>query len=144
MGSRRAQYFCNMHCVGRWIQRNILGLDHTTSFNRPVLQIIHSLMTMQHTVCLNIVLWQYMIANFQRSQGAKYSHLVIVTRMCRHFLPDEVLSSYDWVHISTEHIVSAYNSCLHTVWAPIVMIEDVHAETSLEEQSEKEDESAFW
>ena len=29
--------FCNIYCVGRWIQRNILGLDHTTSFNRLVL-----------------------------------------------------------------------------------------------------------
>jgi len=29
--------FRNVYCVGRWIQCNILGFDHTTSFNRPVL-----------------------------------------------------------------------------------------------------------
>ena len=50
--------FRNIHCVGRWIQRNILGIDHTTSFNRPALQIIHSLMTRQHTICLNTILLQ--------------------------------------------------------------------------------------
>jgi len=40
--------------------------------------------------------------------------------------------------------MSAYNSCLHVVWTPTVMIEDVPAESSLKEQSEEEDESAFW
>ena len=37
--------FRNIHCVGCWIQRNILGIDHTTSFNIPTLQIIHCLVT---------------------------------------------------------------------------------------------------
>ena len=37
--------FQNVHCVGRWVQCNILGLYHTITFNRPVLQIMHSLMT---------------------------------------------------------------------------------------------------
>jgi len=36
-GLKASTTFRNIHCVGRWIQRNILGLDHTTSFNRPVL-----------------------------------------------------------------------------------------------------------
>ena len=44
-GLKTSTTFRNVHCVGRWIQRNILGLDHTTSFNRPVLQLIHDLMT---------------------------------------------------------------------------------------------------
>ena len=44
-GLKTSTMFRNIHCIGRWIQRNILGLDHTTSFNRPVLQIIHDLMT---------------------------------------------------------------------------------------------------
>jgi len=84
-----------------------------------------------------------MIANFQRTQDAKYPHPVIVTRLCRHFLPDEVFSLYDWVYIFTERMTSTYNSCLHAVWAPSVLTEDVPAETFLEEQSEEEDESAF-
>jgi len=42
---RASTTFRNVHCVGHWIQRNILGIDHTTFFNRPVLHIIHSLMT---------------------------------------------------------------------------------------------------
>jgi len=56
LGLKVSTTFRNVHCVGRWVQRNILGLDHTTSFNRPVLQIVHSLMTKQHTVCLNTVI----------------------------------------------------------------------------------------
>jgi len=36
-GLKASSTFCYVHCVGRWIQSNILGLDHTTSFNRPVL-----------------------------------------------------------------------------------------------------------
>ena len=51
-GLKASTTFRNVHCVGRWVQRSILGLDHTTSFNRPVLQIIHRLMTRKHTVCL--------------------------------------------------------------------------------------------
>jgi len=90
-----------VHCVGRWVQ-HILGLDHTTLFNRPVLQIVHSLMIRQHTVCLNTVLWQHLVANFQRTRGAKYPHPVLVTRLYRHLLPDEVFSSFDQVFIFTE------------------------------------------
>ena len=44
-GLKASTTFRNIHCFGCWIQRNILELDHTTSFNRPVLQIIHDLMT---------------------------------------------------------------------------------------------------
>jgi len=47
-GLKASTIFCNVHCV---------GINHTTSFNRLMLQIIHSLMTRQHTVCLNAVLW---------------------------------------------------------------------------------------
>ena len=129
-GFKESTTFRNVHCVGRWVQHNILGLDHITSFNKPVLEIIHSLMTRQHTVYLNTVLWQHMIGNFQHTRGAKYSHPVLVTRLCRYFLPDEVFSSYDRVYIFTERITSAYNSCLHAVWTPTVLTEDVPAETS--------------
>jgi len=143
-GIKASTTFLNVHCVGRLVQRNILGLDHTTSFNRPVLKIVHGLMTRQHTVCLNTVLWQDLIANFQRTRGAKYSHLVLYTLLCRYFLPDEVFSAYYRVFIFTEHITSAYNKFLHAVWIPPAMTEDVPAESSLEERSEKEDEIAFW
>jgi len=44
-GLKASTMFRNRHYVGRWIQHNILGLDHTTSFNRLVLQIIHDFMT---------------------------------------------------------------------------------------------------
>ena len=40
--------------------------------------------------------------------------------------------------------MSAYNSCLHAVWTPTILTEDVPAETSSVEQSEEEGESAFW
>ena len=106
-GLKASTTFHNVHCVGRWVQRNILGLDRTTSFNRPVLQIIHSLMSRQHIVCLNTILWQHLITNFQRTRGAKYSHPVLVTCLCRHFLPNEVFLTYNWVFISTERITSA-------------------------------------
>ena len=81
-GLKASTTFRNVHCVGRWVQRNILGLDHTTSFNRSVLLIIHNLMTRQHRACLNTVLLQHMVANFQRTRGAKYSHPILVTRLC--------------------------------------------------------------
>jgi len=74
--------FQNVHGVGRWIQWNISSIDHTTSFNRPVLQIIHSLMTRQHTVCLNTILLQQLITNSHCTRGAKYSLPVLVTRLC--------------------------------------------------------------
>ena len=41
-GLKASTTFRNMHCVGRWVQRNILCLNHITSFNRLVLQIIHT------------------------------------------------------------------------------------------------------
>ena len=66
--------FRNVHCVGRWIQRNILGLEHATSFNRPVLQIIHDLMTRKHTVCLNKAIFHAILTNSSRTRGAKHSH----------------------------------------------------------------------
>ena len=36
-GLKVSTIFRNIHCVGRWIPRNNLSLDYTTSFNRPVL-----------------------------------------------------------------------------------------------------------
>jgi len=80
--------FHNIHCVGRWIQRNILGLDLTTSFNRLVLQIIDDLMTRQHTFCINTTIFHSLITNSSRTRGAKYSHPVLITRLCKNFLPD--------------------------------------------------------
>jgi len=62
-GLMASSTFCNVHCVGRWIQWNILDFNHTTSFNRHVLQNIQSLMTRQHTVCLNTVIFHSLIAN---------------------------------------------------------------------------------
>ena len=94
----------------------ILGLDHTTSFNRLILQIIHSLMTRQHTICLNTVILQKLITNSQRTKGAKYSHPVFVTYLCRNFLLDEIFSAYDRVFVASERITSPYNSCLHAIW----------------------------
>ena len=70
-GLKASTTFRNVHCVGCWIQRNILGLDHTTSFNRSVLQIIHDLMTKQHTVCLNTVILHCLITNSICTKGAK-------------------------------------------------------------------------
>ena len=82
-GLKASTTFRNVHCVGRWIQRNILGLNHTTSFNRPVLQIIHDLMTRQHTICINKIIFHSIITNSSRTRGAKYSHPVLITRLCR-------------------------------------------------------------
>ena len=59
-------------------------------------------------------------------------------------MPDKVYSAYDRVHISTECLTSAYNSCLQAVWTPAAMTEDIPAEFFSEERSEEEDESAFW
>ena len=143
-GLKASTTFRNVYCVGRWIQRNILGLDHTTSFNRPVLQIIHDLMTRQHTICINKTIFHCIIANSSRTRGAKYSHPVLITRLCRTFLPDDVFDAYERVFIAHERATSAYNSCLHAVWTPSVQPEDVPVESSSEESLEEEDEPAFW
>jgi len=81
-GLKASTTFRNVHCVGCWIQHNILGFDHTTSFNRPVLQIIYDLMTRQHTICINKTIFHSLITNSSRTRGAKYSHPVLITR-CR-------------------------------------------------------------
>jgi len=86
-GVRANTTFCNIHCVGRWIQQNILGIDHTTFFYRPALQIIHSLMTRQYTICVDTMFLQQLIANSQRTRGVKYSLPFLITRLCRNFLP---------------------------------------------------------
>jgi len=143
-GLKASSTFCNVHCVGRWIQYNTLGFDHTTSFNRLMLQIIHNLMTRQHTVWLNTVIFHSLIANSQRTRGAKYSNLVLVTRLCRNFLSDAVYSAYDRVLVARERITSTYNSCLQAVWTFTVQSEDIPAESSSEEQLEEEDEPEFW
>ena len=54
----------------------------------------------------------------------------LVTRLCRHFLPDNIFSTYNWVFIFTECITSVYNSCLHAIWKPTVITEDVPTESS--------------
>jgi len=143
-GLKASTMFRNIHCVGRWIQRDILGLDHTTSFSRPVLQIIHDLMTRQHTICINKTIFHSIIANSSRTRGAKYSHPVLITRLCRTFLPYNVVDSYERVFIASERATSAYNSCLHAAWTPSVQSEDAPVESSSEELLEEEDEPAFW
>ena len=143
-GLKASTTFRNVHCVGRWVQRNILGLDHTTSFNRPVLQIIHDLMTRQHTVCLNKTIFHAILANSSRTRGAKHSHPVLITRLCRTFLPDAVFDSFDRVFVTPERPTSSYNSCLHAVWTPSVQPEDVPVVSSSEESLEEGDDPAFW
>ena len=64
----------------------------------------------QHNVYLNIMLLQHLIAN---SQQAKYSLPILVTHLCRNFLPDAECFEYDRVLVTPERITSAYNSCLH-------------------------------
>jgi len=141
-GLKASTTFRNIHCVGCWIQRNILGLDHTSSFNRPVLQIIHDLMTRQHSVCLNKVIFNALLANSSRTRGAKYSHPILITRLCRTFLPDDVFDSFDRVFVAPERPTSSYNCCLHAVWTPTVHTE--HVESSSEESLDDEDEPEFW
>ena len=139
--------FRNVHCNRRWVQRNNLGVNHTTLFNMPVLQIIHSLKTRQYTVCmvcLNTVILYSLITNSQRIKGAKYSHPILVTRLCRNFLLDKVFSAYDRVFVAPECIMSAYNNCLHAVWTPRVQSEDIPAKCSSEELLEEEDKPDFW
>ena len=85
-----------------------------------------------------------MITNSQCTKGAKYSHLALVTRLCRNFLPDEVFSAYDRVFVGPERITSAYNSCLHAIWTLAVQPENIPAESSSEELLEEEDEPDFW
>ena len=126
--------FRNVHCVGRWIQRNILGLDHTSPFNRPVLQIIHSLMYREHPVCLNTIILQNLVSNSQCTRGEKYSYPILVTGLCRNFLPDEKFLTYDRVFVASERITSAYNSFFHSVWTPTVISEDVPADSSSDKQ----------
>ena len=99
-GVRANTTFPNIHCVGRWIQRNILGIDHTTSFYRLVFQVIHSLIMRQHNVYLNTMLLQQLIVNSQRTRGMKYSLPVLVTRLCRNYLPDAEFFAYDRVLIT--------------------------------------------
>jgi len=119
-GLKASTNFRNIHCVRRWIQRNILDLDHTISFNRPVLQIINDLMIRQHTVCINTTIFNCLITNSTCTRGAKYSHPVLVTRLCENFLSDNVFDSYDRVFVAPEKAMSTYNSCLHAVWTPNV------------------------
>ena len=134
----------NVHCVRRCAQRNILGLDHTTSFNRPVLQIIHSLMNKQHMIRLNMIILHSLITSFQRTKDAKYSHPILVTHLCGNCLPDEVFSTYDRVFVAPERITSVYNNCLHVVWTHSVQPKDNLAESFTEELSEEDDEPEFW
>ena len=135
--------FRNVYSVGHWIQCNILGVDHTTLFNKPVFHIIHNLITPQNNVCLCTILLQQLVANSQRTRGSKYSLPILVTRLCRAFLPDKEFSSYDSV-CDTGEDHRAYNSCLHLVWTPTVLFEDVPIESTSEEQMDEENEPEFW
>ena len=75
---------------------------------------------------------------------AKYSLPIIVTHLCRNFLPDEAFAEYDQVLVTTERITSSDNSYPHSIWTPAIQVEDVPAESSLEEQMEEEDDPEFW
>jgi len=93
---------------------------------------------------LNTVPLQHLIFSSQRTRGAKYLPPILVTRLCRNYLPDEEFSGYDRAFGASESITSAYNSCLHSVWTPTILSEDVPADSSSEEQLEEEDEPDFW
>jgi len=101
-------------------------------------------MTRQHTVCINTVIFNCLITNFIQTRGTRYSHSVLVTRLRKNFLPDNVFDSYDRVFVISEWATSAYRSCLHAVWIPNVQPEDAQAESSSEELLEKDDDPAFW
>jgi len=47
------------------------------------------------------------------------------------------------MYVAPERVSKAYNSCLHFVCTPTVLPENVLADSSLEEQMEKEDELEF-
>ena len=64
--------------------------------------------------------------------------------MCRAFLSDEKFSSFDMEYVAPERIIGAYNNCLHSVWTPTVLPEDVPIESSLDEQKEQEVEPELW
>ena len=140
-GLKTSTTFRNIYCVGRWIQWNILCIDHTTSFNRLVLQNIHNLMTRQHRLC------EY--NHFTTGDSQFPTH-----KGCKTFLTDisdpsgQNLSAgpgifWLWQSIcSPERTTSAYNRCFYSIWTSAVQTEDVPAETS-EEQME-EDEPVFW
>ena len=98
----------------------------------------------QHNVCVNTVLLQHLIANSQHIRGAKYSLPILVTRLCRNVLLDADFFEYDRVLIIPKCIISAYNSCLHSIWTPTIQFEDVPAESSSEEPMDGEDEPQFW
>ena len=114
-----------------------------TSFNRPVLQLFHDIMTRQHIVCINTTIFHSIITNSTRTRGAKYSHPVLITRLCRNFLPNAIFDSYDRVFVAPERATSAYNSYLHAIWTPSVQHEDAPAESSSEELLEDDDNPAF-
>jgi len=143
-GLKAQSTFRNIHCVGRWIQRNILGLDHTSSFNRPVLQIIHDLMTQNHTVCLNRTIFRAIIENSSRTRGAKFSHSILITRLCQNFMSDAIFSTFARVTITLERPTSSYNSCLQALWTPSALHENVPVESSSEESLAEIDEPQFW
>jgi len=143
-GLKVSTTFRNIHCVGRWIQHNILKLDHTISYNRPMLQFIHDFMTRQHIICINTTIFHCLITNSTFTRGAKYSHPVLITRLCKNFLPDAVFHSYNGVFVAPERATSAYNSCLHSIWTPSVQPEDAPAESSSEDLLEDADDPAFW
>jgi len=136
--------FRNVHCIGRWVQRNIFGLDHATSFNRPVLQIIHDLMTRNHTVCLNRAIFHAILDNSSRTRGAKHSHPILITRLCKNFISDAVFNTFDRVLVTVERPTSSYNGCLHALWTPSAQPEDIPVESSSEESLEELDEPQFW
>ena len=102
------------------------------------------MMTRQHTICLNKTIFHAIIANSSRTRGAKHSHPILITRLCRTFLPDAVFDSFDRVFVTPERPTSSYNSCLHAVWTPSAQPENVPVASSSAESFEERDDPAFW
>ena len=69
---------------------------------------------------------------------------MLVTRLYKNFLPDDVFDSYNRVFVAPKRAMSTYNSCLYAVWTPSVQPKDAQAESSSEELLEEDDEPTFW
>ena len=101
-------------------------------------------MTHRHTVCLNRALFHAILDNSSRTRGAKYSHPVLITRLCKNYIPDDVFDSFPRVYVVAERPTSSYTGCLHALWTPSAQPEDIPVESSSEESLEEVDEPQFW
>ena len=62
---------------------------------------------------------------------------------CFYYPSVQKFSAYDRFFVTPEMITSAYNSCLHSIWTPTIIPEDIPADSSSEEQMEEEDDPEF-